>query len=115
MTKHENIIAIDPETKTMPAKKDQPKESSHINSKHDIIAEIVHPEIDKKRKAAIEKSPKIRTEDLIEVPGMPRTWIQFKPGADPSSLENFQERVGKANSGGLKSNKKSTEPILEEI
>ena len=75
----------------------------------------MHPEIDKKRKAAIEKSPKIRNEDLIQVPGMPRTWVQFKAGADPHSLENFQERVGKANLGGVQSSKKSKEQIPEEI
>ena len=92
------------------------KESHHISSRQEVIAQIVNPEIDTKRRAAIAKSPPIRDDDLLDVPGMARTWIQFKPGADAQErMQNFQERVGKANIGGVQSSKKSKEQIPEEI
>ena len=98
---------------TTTTKNRQPKETVHINSRQQIIDEIVNPEIDKKRKKAIAQSPPIRECDLKEVPGMPRTWIQFKPGNEDEKMEHFRSRVGKANLGGLQSSKKSNDQTFE--
>lgn len=60
------------------------------SAKQQLISEIVSPEIDERRKKAISKSPKIREEDLVTDEMFPRTWIQFKKGADK---EKYLERL----------------------
>lgn len=73
----------------------------HMNSKQQAIIELLNPSIATKRKEAIAKSPKVRSADLMEVPGMPRTWVMFKPGADGQTyLERFQQNVSVAHCGG---------------
>jgi len=77
----------------------------HINSKQQIIQEIINPQIDYNREQAISKSPEIRV-GLIKVPGMRDTLIQFKEGTDPEiALQNFIERTGKTNTGNIYSDR----------
>jgi hypothetical protein len=89
---------------TKQLKKPNPKGAVgiHINSRQQVIQEIVNPEIDSKRKAAIAKSPKIRREDNIKVEGMRDTWIMFHRGADKDKkMQSFFERTGKPQLNGV--------------
>lgn len=87
-----------------------------MNSKQQAITEILNPSIISNRKEAIAKSPKIRDADLIEVPGMNRTWIQFKQGADiQSHMEQFISTVGVAHSGGVSKGGRPSKKEAEEI
>lgn len=65
--------------------------------------ELLNPQIQYKRAEAILKSPPVRIYDLMECtdPGLPRTWVQFKRGADKEKyLHDFQDRAGVAHTGG---------------
>lgn len=74
----------------------------HINSKQQVIQEIVNPEIDSKRKAAIAKSPPLRKGEVFKVEGMRDTLIQSKKGSDVEArMINFLERTGKPQLNGV--------------
>lgn len=74
----------------------------HINSKQRVISEIVNPEIDSKRKAAIAKSPPLRKGEVFKVEGMRDTLIMFKQGSNTEErMINFLERIGKPQLGGV--------------
>ena len=48
------------------------------------------------RKKALAKSPKIRHKDLIPIPTIPRTLIQFKKGSDKAkAMSKFLNNYGK--------------------
>jgi hypothetical protein len=65
-----------------------------VSDSQQILIELENPEIEQKRKHAISKSPPIRDNDLCIPENLPRTWIQFKKGADKEKymqrfLENY--------------------------
>ena len=65
-----------------------------ISESQQILTELEHPEIEEKRKKAISTSPKIRERDFCTHESLPRTWVQFKKGADKEkSMQNLIEAI----------------------
>ena len=86
--------------------------------------ELLNPQISIKRAEAILKSPPIRIYDLIPCtdPGLPRTWVQFKQGANKEKyLQDFQGRAGVAHTNGHKyeenarASRKARKHVAEEV
>ena len=81
----------------IPKKPDSKICVEQFSSAQQMIAELVNPEIDKRRKKAIALSPPIREQDLMKCKNIPNCWVQFHKGRDKSKyLEHFESVAGVA-------------------